>query len=158
MVAYASGLTTQAQRRRPRDAPIATAMARRRSLQRMVRPCRCHHQNHSQNHPLAHHPNQGSASSRRARPGKAVNSSNCPHRPNPKLNRPRLQQLNNLANFSTRRHGLTTQAQRPGARDATIATAMLPPGSLQRMVRPLVSYTQTKPLRSPHPRCKQPLT
>src|SRR5262245_14953798 len=26
--------------------------------------------------------------------------------------------------------GLTTQAQRPGARDATIATAMLPPGSL----------------------------
>src|SRR5206468_12964543 len=54
--------------------------------------------------------------------------------------------------------GLTTQAQRPGARDATIATAMLPPGSLQRMVRPLVSYTQTKPLRSPHPRCEQPLT
>ena len=33
-----SGLTTQAQRRRPRDAPIATATARRRSLQRMVRP------------------------------------------------------------------------------------------------------------------------
>src|SRR5213596_929917 len=32
---------------------------------------------------------------------------------------------------------LTTQAQRPGARDATIATATLPPGSLQRMVRPL---------------------
>src|ERR1043166_3430057 len=32
-----SRLTTQAQRRRPRDAPIATAMARRRSLQRMVR-------------------------------------------------------------------------------------------------------------------------
>jgi hypothetical protein len=31
--------------------------------------------------------------------------------------------------------GLTTQAQRPGARDATIATATLPPGSLQRMVR-----------------------
>jgi hypothetical protein len=31
---------------------------------------------------------------------------------------------------------LTTQAQRPGARDATIATATLPPGSLQRMVRP----------------------
>jgi hypothetical protein len=30
---------------------------------------------------------------------------------------------------------LTTQAQRPGARDATIATATLPPGSLQRMVR-----------------------
>src|ERR1051325_6781851 len=29
---------------------------------------------------------------------------------------------------------LTTQAQRPGARDATIATAMLSPGSLQRMV------------------------
>lgn len=30
-------LTTQAQRRRPQGAPIATAMARRRSLQRMVR-------------------------------------------------------------------------------------------------------------------------
>jgi hypothetical protein len=30
------GLTTQAQRRRPRGAPIATATARRRSLQRMV--------------------------------------------------------------------------------------------------------------------------
>src|SRR6266536_5514236 len=30
--------TTQAQRRRPRGAPIATATARRRSLQRMVRP------------------------------------------------------------------------------------------------------------------------
>src|SRR5262245_61634603 len=34
-------------------------------------------------------------------------------------------------------HGcrLTTQAQRPGARDTTIATATLSPGSLQRMVR-----------------------
>ena len=31
-------LTTQAQRLRPRDAAIATATARRRSLQRMVRP------------------------------------------------------------------------------------------------------------------------
>jgi len=31
--------------------------------------------------------------------------------------------------------GLTTQAQRPGARDAMMATATLPPGSLQRMVR-----------------------
>src|SRR5437763_11061807 len=31
----------------------------------------------------------------------------------------------------------TTQAQRPGARDATIATAMLPPGSLQRLILPL---------------------
>jgi hypothetical protein len=30
--------------------------------------------------------------------------------------------------------GPTTQAQRPGARDATIATATLSPGSLQRMV------------------------
>ena len=30
----------------------------------------------------------------------------------------------------------TTQAQRPGARDATIATATLSPGSLQRMVEP----------------------
>jgi hypothetical protein len=34
---------------------------------------------------------------------------------------------------------LTTQAQRPGARDATTATATLPPGSLQRMVRPHAS-------------------
>src|ERR1041385_6379270 len=33
--------------------------------------------------------------------------------------------------------GLTTKAQRPGTRDATIATATPPPGSLQRMVRPL---------------------
>ena len=31
---------------------------------------------------------------------------------------------------------LTTQAQRPGIQDATIATATLTPGSLQRMVRP----------------------
>src|ERR1043166_4809241 len=31
---------------------------------------------------------------------------------------------------------LTTQAQRPGVRDATIATATLPPGSLQCMIRP----------------------
>jgi hypothetical protein len=31
---------------------------------------------------------------------------------------------------------LPTQAQRPGARDATMATATLPPGSLPRMVRP----------------------
>src|ERR687890_19664 len=31
---------------------------------------------------------------------------------------------------------LTTQAQRPGPRDATIATGMRWPGSLQRMVRP----------------------
>ena len=31
-------LPAQAQRRRPRDAPIATVTARRRSLQRMVRP------------------------------------------------------------------------------------------------------------------------
>src|SRR5262245_140572 len=35
-----------------------------------------------------------------------------------------------------RSSGLTTQAQRPGARNATIATATLPPGSLERMVRP----------------------
>src|SRR5688572_33010033 len=32
-------------------------------------------------------------------------------------------------------HGYPPQAQRPGARDATIATATLPPGSLQRRVR-----------------------
>jgi len=36
---------------------------------------------------------------------------------------------------NTRISGLTTQAQRPGPRDATIATATLMPGSLQRMVR-----------------------
>jgi len=35
---------------------------------------------------------------------------------------------------------LTTQAQRPGARDATMATTTLPPGSLQRMVRPLCAH------------------
>ena len=34
--------------------------------------------------------------------------------------------------------GLTTQAQRPGTRDATIETATLKPGSLQRMVRLMV--------------------
>src|ERR1051325_115721 len=33
---------------------------------------------------------------------------------------------------------LTTQAQRPGAREAMIATATPPPGSLQRMVRPFL--------------------
>jgi len=33
-------------------------------------------------------------------------------------------------------HHLTPQAQRPGARDAAIATTTPPPGSLQRMVRP----------------------
>ena len=33
------------------------------------------------------------------------------------------------------RGGLTTEAQRPGPRDATIATTTLTPGSLQRMVR-----------------------
>jgi len=31
---------------------------------------------------------------------------------------------------------LTTQAQRPGPRDAWIATTTLTPGSLERMVRP----------------------
>src|SRR6266496_4602899 len=36
--------------------------------------------------------------------------------------------------------GLTIQAQRPGARDAMIATMTLPPGSLQRMVRPRLSH------------------
>ena len=38
--------------------------------------------------------------------------------------------------FST---GSTTQAQRPGARDAWIATTALRPGSLERMVRPRLS-------------------
>src|SRR5205807_213263 len=37
--------------------------------------------------------------------------------------------------FIARYGGLTNQAQRPGAREATFATATLPPGSLQRMVR-----------------------
>jgi hypothetical protein len=35
---------------------------------------------------------------------------------------------------------LTTQAQRPGPRDAAIATVMRWPGSLQRMVRPLACH------------------
>ena len=35
------------------------------------------------------------------------------------------------------RSGLTTQAQRPGPRDVSIATVMRWPGSLQRMVRPI---------------------
>jgi hypothetical protein len=34
--------------------------------------------------------------------------------------------------------GLTIRAQRPGARDATIANHDAMPGSLQRIVRPLV--------------------
>src|SRR5215472_10679401 len=38
--------------------------------------------------------------------------------------------------FSRHTSRPTTQAQRPGARDATIATARPPPGSLQRMVSP----------------------
>src|ERR1044071_5394862 len=42
------------------------------------------------------------------------------------------------------RSGLTTQAQRPGARDATIATTTRPPGSLQRMVRPRVSHLHSR--------------
>jgi len=37
----------------------------------------------------------------------------------------------------------TTQAQRPEARDAPIATAMLTPGSLRRMVRPDVHLFRT---------------
>src|ERR1051325_4796707 len=37
--------------------------------------------------------------------------------------------------FHARERRLTTQAQRPGAREAMIATATLPPGSLQRLVR-----------------------
>jgi hypothetical protein len=41
---------------------------------------------------------------------------------------------------ATKRHDVfevsrTTQAQRPGTRDATMATTTFPPGSLQRMVR-----------------------
>lgn len=39
--------------------------------------------------------------------------------------------------FNVRQEGLTTQAQRPGAWDATIATAPPPPGSLHCMVWPL---------------------
>ncbi len=37
--------------------------------------------------------------------------------------------------------GLTTKAQRPGARGRSIATATLPPGSLQRVVRPRCHLT-----------------
>jgi hypothetical protein len=43
--------------------------------------------------------------------------------------------------------GLTTQAQRPGARDAWIATATLSPGSLQRLVRPssfVIHYSKSR--------------
>jgi hypothetical protein len=36
--------------------------------------------------------------------------------------------------------GLTTQAQRPGPREAWIATGARWPGSLQRMVRPLCAH------------------
>ena len=39
--------------------------------------------------------------------------------------------------------GLTTQAQRPGPRDAPIATATLTSGSLQRMVRLYLRYPIT---------------
>ena len=39
------------------------------------------------------------------------------------------------------RSGLTTQAQRPGAWDARIATATPSPGSLQRMVRPFNKHS-----------------
>ena len=42
--------------------------------------------------------------------------------------------------------GLTTQAQRPGARDAWIATATLSLGSLQRMVRPRGSHANSSPI------------
>ena len=51
---------------------------------------------------------------------------------------------------------LTTQAQRPGARDATIANRDAMPGSLQRMVRPLnvvnhnLSPTSVEPTRTVH--------
>jgi hypothetical protein len=34
--------------------------------------------------------------------------------------------------------GLTTQAQRPGPRDATVANRDAPPGSLQRLVNPFL--------------------
>jgi hypothetical protein len=45
------------------------------------------------------------------------------------------------------RHRLTTQAQRPGTRDATIANRGVMPGSLQRMVRP--RHTIPIPLNEP---------
>src|SRR5436190_5053784 len=48
-----------------------------------------------------------------------------------------------------RRGGLTTQAQRPGARDAWIANPDAPPGSLQRMVRPRRSHTQKSLCQNP---------
>src|SRR5690349_15957340 len=43
----------------------------------------------------------------------------------------RVNDKNLTFKFHSVRCGLTTQAQRPGAGDATIATATLPPGSLQ---------------------------
>jgi hypothetical protein len=39
--------------------------------------------------------------------------------------------------------GLTTQAQRPGARDATIANYDAMPGSLQRMVSRIKSHSES---------------
>ncbi len=43
-----------------------------------------------------------------------------------------------ICNHATNaRSGLTTQAQRPGAREAWIATATLSPGSLQRIDTPI---------------------
>ena len=42
--------------------------------------------------------------------------------------------------------GLTTQAQRPGARDATIANRDAMPGSLQRMVSPRRRHLSINPL------------
>ena len=49
--------------------------------------------------------------------------------------RPLLRSLSFLVFETSGPSRRTPQAQRPGARDATIATATLPPGSLQRMVR-----------------------
>src|SRR5436305_1429523 len=48
--------------------------------------------------------------------------------------------------------GLTTQAQRPGARDAMIATTTRPPGSLQRMVRRI--HVVVSNIESSGGRCK----
>src|SRR4029077_18314807 len=49
-------------------------------------------------------------------------------------------------------NGLTTQAQRPGPREAWIATTARWPGSLQRMVRPrhfIATKTQPAQIRAP---------
>src|SRR5262245_26506213 len=57
-----------------------------------------------------------------------------PARKHPPISKPTIMRCDDIARV--KRHQLTAQAQRPGARDAMIATTTLPPDSLQRMVSP----------------------